>query len=34
MSVAVHPPSTEGAHAPSEAIGSDQAGPRHPAISA
>ncbi len=31
---AVHPPSTEDVHAPAVAIGSDQAGPRHPAISA
>ena len=31
---AVHPPSTEDVRAPSAAIGSDQAGPRHPAISA
>jgi len=30
----VHPPSTDDARAPSVAIGSDQAGPRHPANSA
>ena len=32
--IAVHPPSTEDARGPCEAIGSDQAGPRHPADSA